>query len=201
MMMGLASYAQTAQSTTVDFNKTKVPGVSIAITGYDFNFIQAALQNRFEKVGKLKGSNSKGFRVYLAQAFPEFGTLTYDIYTQVIKPSKKNPSVTVHLLVSKGNENFISPAADPDLTQTIRDFLTNFIPYLSDYDKAQKVGALTDNINKFEKDLKSLRSDRDKLKKDISKLEGKLKDKEKSITSKENELQKAKAALDALKND
>ena len=199
MTLGFAVYAQTAQSVTIDYNKTKVPGVSIVIAGYDVDFVKDALQYRLEKVARLKGSNSKGFRLYSAQNFSDFGTLNYDIYTLVNKGSKKDQSVTVNLMVSKGNENFISQQEEPELTQKMKDFLTEFNTYIREYEKNQNIDNLTNTISKLEKETKSLTSDRDKLKKDISNLENKLKDKEKELSVKESELQKAKADLNSLK--
>ena len=201
MFIGLASYAQTAQSTTIQYNKNSVPGVSIAIAGYEFDFIQSALINRLEKVGKLKGSNSKGFRVYESQNFPEFGNLSYTIFTQTIKGTKKSPAVTLNILVSTGNNNFVSPASDPELTQKMKDFLTDFVVFLKEYDKKLKIETLTSSIAKFEKEYTTLTADKDKLQKEISNLEKRLKDKENEISSKESELQKAKTELEGLKNN
>jgi len=201
MIIGFVANAQTSQSTIIEFNKAKVSGVNIVIAGYDFEFIQTALLNRLEKVAGLKGTNSKGFRVYLAQTFPEFGTLNYDIYTRVVKPSKKERSVTIELMVSKGNENFVTPTGEPELTQKMKDFLNAFVPYLKEYERSKKLETLTNTISQCEKELKTLTSDRDKLKKDFIKLENKLKGKENEIISKESELQNAKNELDVLKNN
>jgi hypothetical protein len=201
MAFGFASYAQTIQSTQVEFNKTKVPGVSLAIAGYDATFIQNALQYRFEKIGGLKGSSSKGFRVYSAQIFPEFGTLSYDIYTIVNKGSKKDQLVTVNLLVSKGNNNFASPNDDTDLTQKMKDFLTNFPTVLKEFERVQNIDKIAASIKTLEKECKSLTSDTDKLKKELSKVENNLKNKEKLLFTKQNELQKAKSEMELLKGN
>ena len=199
MLAGFATYAQTAQSVSVDFNKTRVPGVSIVIAGYDADFVQSALTYRLEKVAGLKGTNSKGFRMYPAQNFLDFGNLKYDIYTLIEKGTKKDPTVTLNLLVSKGNENFVSPTDDPDLTQKMKDFLTEFNDYMKEYDRVQKIEKLTSLINKLDKDRNSLVSDTDKLKKDISNLENKLKEKEKELSKTESELENAKDELNSLK--
>jgi len=201
MAFGFASYAQTVQSTQVEYNKTKVPGVSLAVAGYDADFIQKALVYRFEKVGGLKGSSSKGFRVYAAQIFPEFGNLSYDIYTFVNKGSKKDQLVTINLLVSKGNNNFVSETVDAEVTQKMKDFLTNFPTVIKEFERVQNIDKLVASIKTLEKECKSLSSDTEKMKKELSKLENNLRDKEKTLHHKQGELHKAKSNLESLKNN
>jgi hypothetical protein len=138
MLLGFTAFAQTAQSTQIEVNKVKVPGVSITIPGYDVDYIQQALQFRLEKVAGLKGSNSKGFRLYPAQVFQDIGPLKYDIYTSIDKGTKQAPIPTLNLLVSKGNENFASPRDDGELIQKMKDFLNYFAnEYLKEYVKSQ----------------------------------------------------------------
>lgn len=199
MTLGFAAYSQTAQSTQVDFNKSKVPGVSIAIPGYDVAFIQNALIQRLERDAGLKGSNSKGFRVYSSQNYPFFGTLNFDIYTSVRKLSKKDSFTTVFLLVSKGNDNFISQHVDNDITEKMKDFLNNFTLFLKDFERIQNMDKLLQNISNLEKEHSTLVKDRDKLQKEFSSIEKKFKDKEKEVNAKAGEIEKAKAALEAIK--
>jgi len=198
---GFASYAQTVQSTQVEFNKAKVPGVSLVVAGYDADLIQKALMYRFEKIGGLKGSSSKGFRVYAAQIFPEFGNLSYDIFTIVNKGSKKDQLFTVNLLVSKGNNNFVSESIDAELTQKMKDFLTNFPAVIKEFERVQNIDKLAASIKTLDKECKSLTSETDKLKKELSKLESNIRNKEKILLNKQNELQKAKSDLESLKNN
>ena len=199
MTFGFAAYAQIAQTTQVEYNKTQVPGVSIAIAGYDAAFIQDALIQRFEKNAGLKGTNAKGFRAYLSQNYPDFGTLNYDIYTLVKKATKKDSFITVYLLVSKGNDNFISQHTDSEFTDKMKNFLTDFVTFLKDFERIQKMDKIAGNISQLEKEHSTLVKDRDKLQKEFATIEKKFKDKEKEVNAKANELEKAKAELDALK--
>jgi len=199
LLAGFAAYAQTAQSVNVDFNKKSVPCVSISVAGYDIKFVTEALQYRFEKVGGLKGSNLKGFRMYAAQRFAEFGSLNYDTYTLVAKGSKKEKNLIINLLVSTGNENFVSQESDPDLTQRMKDFLNNFVPYLKEYEKMKNISQLNATIADLEKTNKALNSDLDKLQKERVKLDKKIEDKNKALNKNNEELRKANAALESLK--
>jgi hypothetical protein len=187
------SYAQTAQNTMIDFNKTKVPGIVVAIPTFDVATINAALQARLETTGKLKGSNFKGFRLYGGQTFADFGNARYDIYTKVVPGSKKDKKVLVQLMVSMGNENFISQTSDHELNQRMIDFLTNFATsYLPEFDRNRKIQENSKNLEKLEKEYGKLVSDRDKLKSNLEKQE-------KAITVKAEEIAKIKANLNNLK--
>ncbi|MCL2247141.1 MAG: hypothetical protein FWC10_08555 [Lentimicrobiaceae bacterium] len=200
MLFAFAAHAQTAQSTQIEVNKVKVHGVSVTLAGYEVDYVQNALQFRFEKVAGLKGSNSKGFRLYAAQMFHEFGPLKYDIYTSIDKGTKQAQFVTINLLVSKGNENFVSPVDDPDVTQKMKDFLTYFAnDYIKEYEKSQKIDELTKAISQLEKEFSSLKSEIEKLKNERTALDNKIKDKETVFSKTKNELENAKADLDALK--
>jgi len=200
MLFAFAAYAQTAQSTQIEINKVKVPGVSITLAGYDADFLQNALQFRFEKVAGLKGSNSKGFRVYAAQVFHEFGFTKYDIYTSIDKGTKQSQFITINLLVSKGLDNFITPVDEPDVTQKMKDFLNYFAnDYLKEHEKKQKIDQLTKNTTTLEKECSSLSSELDKLRKNLTALENQIKDKETEFSKKKSDLDKAKAELESLK--
>ena len=199
LLPGFVLFAQSAQSVSIDYNKTRVPGVSIVIAGYSADFVQSALTYRLEKVAGLKGTNSKGFRLYQAQNFHDFGTSKYDIYTYVNSGSKKTQAVTLNLMVSKGNENFVSPTDDPELTQKMKEFLTEFNNYIKEYDKIQKIDKISASISKLEKTRDSQISDRDKLKKSFDTLASKLKAKEDELSKTESLLQKSKEELNSLK--
>jgi hypothetical protein len=200
MFIGFASYAQTAQSTQIEINKVKVPGVSITISGYEADYVQNALQFRLEKMAGLKGSNSKGFRVYAAQVFHEIGFIKYDIYTSVDKGTKQAKFVTINFLVSKGNENFVTPVDDPEVTEKMKDFLNYFVnDYLKEYERSQKIDQLTKSISDLEKECTSLTSDLDKMNKSYTKLANDIKDKQTEFDKKKDELDKSKSELESIK--
>ena len=198
---GFTAFAQTAQSVNIDFNKTKVPGTRIVIAGYEPDFVQNALNYRLEKVGGLRGTYSKGFRLYAAQNFPYFGTSKYDIYTLIERSNKNAPVVTLNLLVSKGYENFVSPNSDPELTQKMLDFLTDFSGnYLKEYERIVRIDQLTTLSNTLEKEITTLTREEEKLRKDIEIMQYRLKEKEKELAGKESDYTKTKAELESLKD-
>ena len=197
IVLGLVTtfaFAQNAQNTMIEFNKVRVPGVVVSLINYDIATVQTALSARMERIGGLKGSNSKGFRMYAGQIFTDFGDTKFDIYTKVSSGTKKDHDIIIYLMVSSGFENFISQSSDPELNQKMLDFLTNFANiFLKEFDIKQKIDTQTSALEKMEKEHKSLVSDRDKLKKD-------LENKEKAIENKATEIAKTKETLEILKN-
>ena len=185
------AWAQTAQSTMIELDKQSVPGVIVTITNYDAATVQAALTARMERIGGLKGTNFKGFRLYSGQVLTGFGSTKYDIYTRIVPATKKNPEVIVNLLVSA--ETFVSPTSDSELNQKMIEFLTNFATnFLPEFDANKKISAHTKELEKLEKEHTKLVSDRDKLKTSLEKQE-------KAVNAKAEEIAKTKAALGNLK--
>ena len=200
MIVGLTSYAQNAKSTQIEFNKVKVPGVSITLAGYEVDFVKNALQFRLEKVAGLKGTNTKNFRSYPAQVLHELGFVKYDIHTLVDKGTKKDQFITISLLVSKGMDNFANPADDAELTQKMKDFLDYFATeYLAEYDTKQKVAKLTNEFNALSKETDKLSKDLEKLRKDYSKLGDQINKKDAEYSKKNEALMKTRSELERLK--
>jgi len=192
-VMSTFAWAQTAQNSMIELDKTKVPGVIIAITDYDAATVQAALLARMERIGGLKGTTFKGFRLYSGQILTDFGNTKYEIYTRVVPGNKKNPEVIVNLLVSLGSDNFVSSTSNPELNQKMMEVLTNFATtFLKEFDTNQKISAHTKDLEKMEKDYKKLVSDRDKTKSSLEKQE-------KAVSAKADEIAKIKAALGSLR--
>jgi chromosome segregation ATPase len=110
----------------------------------------------------------------------------------LVSPKKSN-SVTINLLVDKGNDNFADPNTDPDLVQRMKDFLTNFATtYLSEFDLNLKIDAQTAEVEKLNREYNSIASDIEKLKKELSA-------KENSLSAKEAALNRAKDVLNELR--
>lgn len=193
--------AQTSQEQAIEYDKRTVQGVSIMVPSYSVDLVKAALQQRLEKGATLKGSNSKGWRIYLAQQFSEIGSMNFDIYTQVTTVGKKNTQSTIiYFLVSKGNENFVTSTTDPEIIENVKKFLNGFVTYLREYDINQKILEQNNLISKLQKEQSNMEADRDKMKSQIVDLEKKVSAKETDINNKANEIQKAKDLLNSLQS-
>ena len=194
-------YAQTAVETGVEFDKKKVNSVAITYNDFGVDLVKGALQARMEKVAALKGSNAKGWRAYLAQPFPEIGNMNFDIYTMVTEVGKKKDKATVvYMLVSKGNENFISSSTDPEIIENVKNFLSNFTAYVREYSIQLKIKEQEGVGEKLKKEYDSMTSDRDKMKSQIKDLEKKISAKEDDMQKKQEEIKKAEEVLQEHRN-
>ncbi|MBP5411661.1 MAG: hypothetical protein J6Y47_00240 [Bacteroidales bacterium] len=194
--------AQTAQETTVEFNKKHVQGVCVSFKDYSQDIVKGALTNRLEKDAALKGSNVKGWRAYLSQQFMELGTKNFDIYTNVVTiGKKKDQQVVVYLLVSTGNENFVTSASEKDVIDNAKNFLNNFVAYVRTHDINVKIDNQNELIAKLKKEYESLTADKEKMQNQIKDLEKKIISKEDEISKKDNEIKKAEAALSEMKTN
>ncbi len=200
--LSMTVMAQTAQETTVEFNKKHVQGVCVSFKDYSQDIVKGALTNRLEKDAALKGSNVKGWRAYLSQQFMELGTKNFDIYTNVMTiGKKKDQQVVVYLLVSTGNENFVTSASEKDVIDNAKNFLNNFVAYVRTHDINVKIDNQNELIAKLKKEYESLTADKEKMQNQIKDLEKKIISKEDEISKKDNEIKKAEAALSEMKTN
>lgn len=200
--LSMTVMAQTAQETTVEFNKKHVQGVCVSFKDYSQDIVKGALTNRLEKDAALKGSNVKGWRAYLSQQFMELGTKNFDIYTNVVTiGKKKDQQVVVYLLVSTGNENFVTSASEKDVIDNAKNFLNNFVAYVRTHDINVKIDNQNELIAKLKKEYESLTADKEKMQNQIKDLEKKIISKEDEISKKDNEIKKAEAALSEMKTN
>ena len=200
--LSMTVMAQTAQETTVEFNKKHVQGVCVSFKDYSQDIVKGALTNRLEKDAALKVSNVKGWRAYLSQQFMELGTKNFDIYTNVVTiGKKKDQQVVVYLLVSTGNENFVTSASEKDVIDNAKNFLNNFVAYVRTHDINVKIDNQNELIAKLKKEYESLTADKEKMQNQIKDLEKKIISKEDEISKKDNEIKKAEAALSEMKTN
>jgi len=192
-----SSFAQNAHEGRVQFMKSDQNAV---IADYDLpkNIIEDALKERLEKAGLGKRSSEKGFMAYRGATWTEIGTDKMDIYVKV--DGKGNMS-TITMLVSKGYDNFINSASDPEKTQKVQAFLNSFIKDARLYNLKLSILAQEDVIKKAEKDLKSSVDSGDKLQKDKDKVEKQIADNKSEQDKKQSAIDAAKVKLEELKRE
>jgi len=184
--------AQVPTEQTVTFEKKTVQGVSVVVDGYSVDVVKEALRNRFEKTSTLKGKQGKGsYYNYLNQTFLDFSPKNLDIYTLVeVDGKKKSGQIAVSILVSTGNQNFISSTNDAEVFEKVKLFLTAFNAYLKEYDTNKKITEQRVILTALEKDREKMTSEVDKWKKQINELEAQSLKREKELEAKSAEVEK-----------
>src|SRR5450432_2799696 len=106
-----AAFSQ-AQYKFIDFKDAQKPAIVYDLT-YPEKTVDGALSDKLGKLG-YKGKESKGFTMYRSVSLPELGAGNYDLYFAMDKRSKKEKDITtVTMLISTGNENFVSDSSNP----------------------------------------------------------------------------------------
>jgi len=186
--------AQNAHEEMITIEKKSVPGFSVTFPDMTVEAVQAALIQKMEKQVGLKASKFSGYIAYLNQSVPDLGPLFYDIYAKVATVGKKDNKATIlYFFVSKGNLNPVTSATDPEVYNNIVKFLDNFVPYAKINNAQNQEIILNNQLDKMEKEKKSLLSEQ-------KKLQGKLDDVNKKIGENEAAIKKIKSDIENNKN-
>lgn len=170
LFLSATAFSQRIVSETITYDKQNFPGYTITFIDMTVDEISDAMVARLERQGGLKGTNSKGFRAYLSQSFSEFGTLQYDIFTKVGKGNKKQGSPTVlYFLVTKGNNNPMTKASDPDVVTNIEAFLNGFVSFAESHTAHSNVLEMNKQMQKLQKNQDKMNSKAEDIRKKMEK--------------------------------
>jgi len=183
----------------IDFKDTKKPGVQNEFS-YSDKTISNAIDDKMTKMG-YKSKDLKDYTVYKSVLLPELGNQTYDLYFKVDRKSRKEKdNAVVTMLVSSGNENFISGSSDSRTMNNARNYLDNLLSTITAYDLQQQVNAQQDIVTKAEKKYKSLQNDADDLQKKKNKLEQQIDDNAKAQKDQLAEIEKQQQLFETIKS-
>ena len=169
----------------------------------EFSFSDKTVSDAIEeKLGKLgyKGKDTKGYTMYKGVRMDELGNQPYDLYFKTERKSRKDKDNTVvSMLVSTGDESFVTDASDSLAISRAKIFLNNLLPAVEAYDLQQQVIAQQDAVTKAEKKYKSLQDDADDLQKKKRKLEDQIQDNLKEQKTQLSEIEKQKQLFETIK--
>ncbi len=188
--------AQTVKEETVTFDKVQAPAFTMEIPDMSIDLITGALQKQFETKNNLKASKTKGYVAYLGQKYLPYGDFNFDIFTKVEEVGKKGaktPKITI--LVSRGNNNFISSANDIDIATNVKRDLEAFKVYLKEYEVNQRLIMKNNELQKLQKNKEDLNKELTKLQKQVEDTQKKIADNEKQIQATQAEIDKANYEL------
>jgi hypothetical protein len=182
----------------IDFKDGQKPAIQNEFSFAD-KTVEGAIDARLAKMG-YKGKESKGYTVYRGVKLSELGNQPYDLYFKVERKSRKDKDVAVvNMLISNGNEVFVSDQADSITIRRGKTFLDNFRPDIEAFDLQQQVNDQQEAVTKAEKKYKSLQDDADDLQKKKSKLEQQIDDNLKAQKDQKAEIEKQKQLFELIK--
>lgn len=175
---GITAGRAQSSSTTIEYNNSMQPSLVLELPN-NTDDAEGTILLKLKETGYnpetqghlfWKKNKIDGFYVFNNVTLSSLSTLKLDMYFKVVqKNNEEKNNSTVYMLISKGNDNFISPDNDPTLWDSAQIFLNSFVEkttaYSLEQDIIQQQTAVTDSQNKLlalQKDEKDIA---DKIKK------------------------------------
>ena len=197
LIFNLSAFAQ-SQYVFINFKDAQRPAIQNEFSFSD-KTVTNAIDDKLTRLG-YKGKDYKGYTVYKGVVLPELGNQPYDLYFKVDRKSRKDKdAAVVNMLISTGNEIFISDTSDSRTINNAKSFLDNLVPSLTAYDLQQQVNAQQATVDKAEKKYKSLQNDADDLQKRKKKIEQQIEDNLKDQKNQQAEIEKQRQLYETLK--
>ena len=191
LLLGLAPavMAQQARETTAQLQEVNRPVFTIEFD-YPPDIVEGALMEKLEK-DQVKVRDKKHLITGQHVTYGALSASPLDLYFRTSGKEKKGKgTATLELFLSKGQDNFIGNAFDPELSQKATAYLDGLRPIVDEY-------ALRQTIEEKEQALEDLRDDYENLLKDKGKGYDKLDDAKEDLSraSEDKALKKARKRI------
>ncbi|MFL5811394.1 MAG: hypothetical protein ACJ749_17860 [Flavisolibacter sp.] len=206
LLAGKAALTQSA-AVTVSYNKSDQPALKLELP-YDESVSEDFIVYNLKKTGydaETKGkffwkqSKMNGYYIFKEVKFQGIKQ-PVDLYFKVDGVGRKSKDESViYLLVSTGNDNFVSSGYDENLYSSAQKFLDGFVEKSAAYKLELDVKAQEEVIKDEEKKYSKLDDTEKELNKKLKQLEEDLKDNKKDKEQEEKKLDSEKKKLDDLK--
>jgi hypothetical protein len=157
-----------SSSTTIQYNEKMQPALVLELPNTtdeaEGTIIQKLKETGYnaETQGHLFWKKNKidGFYVFNNVVLPSVSNQKLDMYFKVVQKNQeeKNNS-TVYLLVSSGNENFVSPDGDTTLWNSSQIFLNSFVDKTTAYSLEQHIKDQENKVKESQGKLGNLQKD------------------------------------------
>ncbi len=165
LVTGIIAARAQSSSTTIQFNNKMQPALVLELPNTTDDAEGTILQKlketgyNHETQGHLFWKKNKidGFYVFNNITLPYLSNQKLDVYFKVVQKNKeeKNNS-TLYLLVSSGNENFVSPEGDTTLWNSSKMFLNSFVEKTTAFSLEQDIKAQENTVKNSQNKLATL---------------------------------------------
>lgn len=194
VLINISSLAQ-ARYVFIEFKDVQRPSVV-----HEFSFpektVARAIDEKMQKLG-YKGKESKGFIVYNGVTLSELGSQPLDMYFKI---NGKRENTTVNLMLSKGNENFVSELDDASTINRAKSFMDSLAAGIEAYDLEQQIANQENDLKKAEKKYEKLVNDADDLQKAKKRIENNIEENLKDQKNQQAEIEKQRQIFETLKS-
>jgi hypothetical protein len=184
--ISLLTVCASAQSspTIVKYNKTSKPALMLLLP-YTEEIAEGAIVQKLKEIGynpESKGSlfwkknTIDGYYIFKGVALRDLNGEVVDLYFKVDRKSKKEKEQSyIYMMVSKGDEQFISSETEPSIFSSSTRFLNGFTEYGASYKMDVDIQNQDETVQAAQKKYTRLRDDEADYVKKIADLESKLK--------------------------
>ena len=199
-MLSLGS-AVKAQSTVENVSYLKIDRQAVVNElPFSEKIIMGAIDEKMGQMG-YKGKSTKGFTVYKGVRMAELGTGDYDLYFMADRKSRRNKdNSTLTLMLSTGNETFVTTQTDAGLISNAKKYLDSITTMIAAYDLEQQIIDQQDAVSKADKKYNNLIDEGQSLEKKRKNIESDIEDNKKNQTQQQSEIEKQKLILETLKS-
>ncbi len=199
LMTSATALQAQARVSSVKFSKD---GDKPSITNeyiYSEKTVTKAIDDKFGKMG-YKGKDNKGFTVYRGVNLPALSGGPYDLYFKVDRNGKRsNENATVYMLISKGNEQFISEMDDNNLMNEAKAYLDSLTTDIAAYDLELQIAKEEDELKKAEKKYENLINNGENFQKQKKRLENDIEDNLQAQKNQQATIEKQKQVTENLR--
>ena len=170
--------------TIVKYNKMSKPALMIMLP-YTEEIAEGAIVQKLKEIGynpESKGSlfwkknTIDGYYIFKGVALRDLNGQVVDLYFKVDRKSRKESSQSyIYMMVSKGDEQFISSETDTAIYSSSTNFLNRFAEYGASYKLDVDIQNQDEAVEAAQKKYTRLRDDEADYVKKIADLESKLK--------------------------
>ena len=166
-----------AYETSTTFKKKSTPAIAIEVP-YTTEIAEGTLITRLdqagadiEKKGALfwKSNKIDGYLTFKGTTLPSLTYNKLDLYFKVVKRRSENS--LIYMLLSDGNENFISTATNPALFDSAKSFMNKMLAQTTTYKWEVDVKSQEEAYTKAQKKMKNLQDEHEELQKRKKRLD------------------------------
>jgi len=193
--------------TSITYNKAKKPAMVLQMP-YDESISESFIVNNLKKTGydpETKGkffwkqNQVNGFYIFKDVRFEGLSN-PVDLYFKVERFGRKsNDESLIYLLVSKGNEDFISSTTDEETYNAAKKFLNDFVESSAVYKSDRDITDEEDVLKEADKQIVKLESNGKEIEKKLRELEGDLEKNKKDQEEQHKKIEGQRKKIEEMK--
>jgi len=201
LVTGIIAARAQSSSTTIQYNNDMKPALVLELPNttkdVEGTILEKLKETGYnpETTGHLFWKNNKqdGFYIFNNVMLPSLSNQKLDMYFKVVQKNKQEKdNSTLYLLVSNGNENFVSPETDSTLWNSAVAFLNSFVDKTTAYNLEQSITNQENTVKEAQKKLADLQKDEKELAAKIAKNQSSQKDQQVNIDNQVKQLEDLK---------